>query len=33
MRKEIEQKLLTNEISDKQKYILSYKLEKLKKIN
>ena len=33
MRKEIEQKLLTNEISDKQKYILSYKLETLKQIN
>lgn len=33
MRKEVEQKLSKNQISDKQKYILSYKLETLKQIN
>lgn len=33
MRKEVEKKLSKNQISDKQKYILSYKLETLKQIN
>ena len=33
MRKDVEQELSANQVSDKQKYILSYKLETLKQIN
>ena len=33
MRKDAEKKLSTNQVSDKQKYILNYKLETLKQLN
>ena len=33
MLKDAEKKLLSNQISDKQKYILNYKIETLKQIN
>ena len=33
MLKEAEKKILSNQISDKQKYILNYKIETLKQIN